>query len=207
LLAISPVTPFRIWVAVVVISGLSYLTYLVQRYRPTKAGALLPALLGGAYSSTATRVVLAKRQKEATSRRPELSAGIIAATTIIYLRIAAVVVFFSPPLTMVLAPALVVLFIAGAAISWWEWKTVQPDAAGDLAIPAVNPLQLTTALIFATLFFSVSLLTAWVKSVFGETGIFALAALVGAADIDPFVLNLAQGGAPGMPHRPQRRLC
>jgi uncharacterized membrane protein (DUF4010 family) len=57
LLAISPVTPFRIWVAVVVISGLSYLTYLVQRYRPTKAGALLPALLGGAYSSTATTVV------------------------------------------------------------------------------------------------------------------------------------------------------
>ena len=207
LLAISPVTPFRIWVAVVVISGLSYLTYLVQRYRPTKAGALLPALLGGAYSSTATRVVLAKRQKEATSRRPELSAGIIAATTIMYLRIAAVVVFFSPPLTMVLAPALVVLFIAGAAISWWEWKSVQPDSAGDLAIPAVNPLQPTTALIFATLFFSVSLLTAWVKSVFGETGIFALAALVGAADIDPFVLNLAQGGAPGMPHRPQRRLC
>ena len=199
LLAISPVTPFRIWVALVVISGLSYLTYLVQRYRPTKAGALLPALLGGAYSSTVTRVVLAKRQKEATSRRPELSAGIIAATTIMYLRIAAVVVFFSPPLTMVLAPALVVLFIAGAAISWWEWKRVQPYSAGDLAIPAVNPLQPTTALIFATLFFSVSLLTAWVKSVFGETGIFALAALVGAADIDPFVLNLAQGGAPGMP--------
>jgi uncharacterized membrane protein (DUF4010 family) len=29
-------------------------------------------------------------------------------------------------------------------------------------------------------------------------GIFTLAALVGASDIDPFVLNLAQGGAPGM---------
>jgi uncharacterized membrane protein (DUF4010 family) len=29
-------------------------------------------------------------------------------------------------------------------------------------------------------------------------GIFTLAALVGASDIDPFVLNLAQGGTPGM---------
>jgi hypothetical protein len=28
---------------------------------------------------------------------------------------------------------------------------------------------------------------------------FSLAAIVGASDIDPFVLNLAQGGAPGMP--------
>jgi uncharacterized membrane protein (DUF4010 family) len=32
----------------------------------------------------------------------------------------------------------------------------------------------------------------------GQAGIFTLAALVGASDIDPFVLNLAQGGAPGM---------
>jgi uncharacterized membrane protein (DUF4010 family) len=47
LIADAPVTPFRVWIAVVAISGLSYLTYLVQRYRPVKGGALLPALLGG----------------------------------------------------------------------------------------------------------------------------------------------------------------
>ena len=36
LIAISPVTPYHIWLAVVAISSLSYLTYLVQRYRPVK---------------------------------------------------------------------------------------------------------------------------------------------------------------------------
>src|SRR5271166_2695366 len=72
LIAISPVTPYHIWLAVIAISSLSYLTYLVQRYRPIKGGALLPALLGGAYSSTATN----KRQKEAPTPRPELAAGI-----------------------------------------------------------------------------------------------------------------------------------
>jgi Domain of unknown function (DUF4010) len=75
LIAISPVTPYHIWLAVVAISSLSYLTYLVQRYRPVKGGALLSALLGGAYSSTATTVVLAKRQREAVTRRPELVWG------------------------------------------------------------------------------------------------------------------------------------
>src|SRR5438105_3611089 len=88
LIAAAPVTPYHIWLAVIAISGLSYLTYLVQRYRPIKGGALLPALLGGAYSSTATTVVLAKRQREARTRRPELSAGIIAATAIMYPRLA-----------------------------------------------------------------------------------------------------------------------
>src|ERR1700730_3871528 len=87
LMAISPVTPYHIWLAVVALSSLSYLTYLVQRYRPVKGGALLSALLGGAYSSTAAPVALAKRQKEALTRRPELSAGIIPATAGMYSRV------------------------------------------------------------------------------------------------------------------------
>jgi len=196
LIAISPVTPYHIWLAVVAISSLSYLTYLVQRYRPVKGGALLSALLGGSYSSTATTVVLAKRQKEAVTRRPELSAGIIAATAVMYPRLAAVIAFFSPPIALL--PGLGFLFTVAAGISWWEWRKIQPGYADDLAIPSANPLQLTTALIFAVVFLAVSLATAWVQSVFGQTGIFTLAALVGASDIDPFVLSLAQGGAPGM---------
>jgi uncharacterized membrane protein (DUF4010 family) len=47
-------------------------------------------------------------------------------------------------------------------------------------------------------FLAVSVVTAWVQSGFGETGIVTLAALVGASDIDPFVLSLAQSGAPGI---------
>lgn len=67
--------------------------------------------------------------------------------------------------------------------------------AGD---PATNPLQLTTALVFAALLLVVSLVTARVQSAFGQRGIFALAALFGASDIDPFVLGLAQGAARSM---------
>jgi uncharacterized membrane protein (DUF4010 family) len=59
-------------------------------------------------------------------------------------------------------------------------------------------LQLTTALVFAGLFLAVSLATPWVESVFGRSGIFILAALVGASDIDPFVLSIAQGAAPNL---------
>jgi uncharacterized membrane protein (DUF4010 family) len=198
LIATAPVSPYHIWLAVVAISGLSYLTYLVQRYLPATGGAVLPALLGGAYSSTATTVVLARRQKEAATRRPELSAGIVAATAIMYLRLAAVVAFFNLPLAVVLLPALASLFIVGAAIAWWEWRKIEPGSAGDLAVPVANPLQLMTALIFAALFLLVSLVTAWAGSVFGQAGVFTLAALVGASDIDPFVLNLAQGGVPSM---------
>jgi uncharacterized membrane protein (DUF4010 family) len=198
LVALAPVTPYRIWLAVVAISGLSYLTYLLQRYRWTKGGVLVSALLGGAYSSTATTVVLAKRQKETAEPIPQLSAGIIAATAVMYPRLAIVILFFSPLLAAALLPGLSVLFVLAAGLSWWEWRKPEPRSAQELVIPAANPLQLTAALIFAALFLAISLLTAWVETVFGQAGILGLAALVGASDIDPFVLSLAQGSAPGI---------
>ena len=63
--SLTPLTPYGIWLAVVTVCTLSYLSYLLQRYAPIKDAALLPAVLGGAYSSTATTVVLAKRLREA----------------------------------------------------------------------------------------------------------------------------------------------
>ena len=61
-----------------------------------------------------------------------------------------------------------------------------------------NPLQIPAALIFAALIVVISIVSAWVKGTFGESGILVLSAVVGATDIDPFVLNIAQGGIAGM---------
>jgi uncharacterized membrane protein (DUF4010 family) len=52
--------------------------------------------------------------------------------------------------------------------------------------------------LFAALFVVVSLVSNWAKTQFGTSGIYALAAIVGVTDIDPFVLNLAQGGTAGL---------
>jgi uncharacterized membrane protein (DUF4010 family) len=198
LIQMAPVTPYRAWFAVVAISGLSYATYLIQRYYPVRGGVLLPALLGGAYSSTVTTVVLAKRQREAGVARPEISAGIVAATAMMYPRLGIVIAVFGPSLALLLLPALGVLLLAAAGLAWMEWRRSARGDPAELSIPTVNPLQLTTALVFAALFLAISLATAWVERAFGQTGVFALAALVGASDIDPFVLTLAQGTAVGL---------
>ena len=64
---------------------------------------------------------------------------------------------------------------------------------------SANPLELGAAAIFAALFVAVSVVSAVAKSQFGISGIYGLAAIVGVTDIDPFVLNLAQGGVAGVP--------
>lgn len=69
-----PLTPYQVWLAVVAVCALSYASYLIQKYVPFRNAALLPAMLGGLYSSTATTIVLAKQHRDTRGARPELTA-------------------------------------------------------------------------------------------------------------------------------------
>ncbi|MGA7956655.1 MAG: DUF4010 domain-containing protein, partial [Xanthobacteraceae bacterium] len=156
------------------------------------------------YSSTATTVVLARQAKGDPALKRQAQAGITLATAIMYLRILAVVAIFNFELARVLALPLCALSLAGFAICALQYRLGRP--APDAAKPAAmqlatsgNPLELGAAAVFAGLFVAVSVVSAVAKSQFGISGIYGLAAIVGVTDIDPFVLNLAQGGVGGLP--------
>ncbi len=188
------ILPFNIWLAVVAVSTLSYASYLVQRYVTFREGTLIPALLGGMYSSTAATVALARVAAE-TGFTAELSGGIVAASAIMYLRILVVVAIFNVALAERLAPSFIALALVGgiaaAAIVRFGDGIKKGKQRAVAAYPG-NPLQLTTALVFAALFVIISVLTTWVQGAAGQVGLFALAAVVGVTDVDPFVLSVAQ---------------
>jgi uncharacterized membrane protein (DUF4010 family) len=199
IVAWTPISPFQVWLALVAISTLSYASYLLQRYLPSKSGALVPAILGGIYSSTATTVALARRQRETGAAGTDLAAGIVVATTVMYLRIDVVVALFNPGLARALLPALTGLFALGAVMAYWQWSQRARSAPAAIAmVTPANPLQLGTALTFALLFMIVAAASAWVGSSFGQRGVYMLAAITGVTDINPFVLSLAQGGVAGL---------
>jgi uncharacterized membrane protein (DUF4010 family) len=196
----TAITPYDVWLAVVAISSLSYGSYLIQRYLPVGDRILLAALLGGLYSSTATTVVMARRLRQADGQvRRQLQAGIVAASAVMYLRIGVVIAIFNLSLARVLAPALGALLLAaillGALLHGRPTpsKTAQPVSQGA----PENPLELSAAVLFAVVFVLISLASTWVKTVIGQSGVLWLAAIVGVADVDPFILNLAQGGVAG----------
>ncbi len=198
--SLTPLTPYGLWLAVVAVCTLSYASYLLQRYLPVRHMALLPALLGGTYSSTATTVVLAKRLHENGHLHADISAGIVAATAMMYLRICVVIAVFNAHLALTLAPALLGLAAIGAALAAYEWHRVTRRRGASLAIVPRNPLQIPTALVFAILLVAISVITAWIRGSFGTTGLMSLSAVVGLADVDPFVLNIAQGGISNIPN-------
>jgi uncharacterized membrane protein (DUF4010 family) len=200
---LTDITPRQVWLALVVVCSFSYASYLAQRYWAAAAGGLWMAALGGLYSSTATTVVLARQAQADPALKRQAQAGITLATAIMYLRILAVVAIFDIPLARVLAPPLAALSLAGFLISWWQYRAGKPapgtPAQGAIKLAASdNPLELGAAAIFAGLFVAVSVVSAVAKAQFGISGIYGLAAIVGVTDIDPFVLNLAQGGVVGV---------
>jgi uncharacterized membrane protein (DUF4010 family) len=161
------------------------------------------AALGGLYSSTATTVVLARQAKANPAAAGRAQAGITLATGIMYLRLLAVVAVFNIPLARVLAVPLCLLALAGLVITGVQYRLWEPrkddEATAGVQLTATsNPLELGAAAIFAILFAAVSVVSALAQSHFGITGIYTLAAFVGVTDIDPFVLNLAQGGLAGV---------
>ncbi|MEO8512509.1 MAG: DUF4010 domain-containing protein [Ignavibacteria bacterium] len=204
-LPISPKTPdipylnisaYTIWLTVVVVSTISYVSYLLQKFVFKKSGVVISGILGGMYSSTATTVILAKRSRELTSDTSNLfAASIITATAMMYLRIMLLMFIFNSSLGYLLLPYFLVLIAVSLITAGVVYYIKRPNAA-DTAKNAdghTNPLELKTALLFAGLFVFFSLLTHYVVSSFGFGGLNILSYIVGFTDIDPFLLNLFQG--------------
>jgi len=194
---LTHITPRQAWLALLAVCTVSYASYLVQRVLAPAAGDLWMALLGGLYSSTATTVVLARRAKRDPGLVPQARAGITLATAVMYLRVLVIVSVFNFPLAKELAPALIALGVAGLVTGTVQYRfATRTQKSSEDRAPAEqrNPLELGTAAIFAALFLIITVVSTWVGSEFGRSGIFVLGAVVGVADIDPFVLNLAQGG-------------
>src|ERR1035437_7593271 len=100
------INPFKTWLVVVAISAISYASYVLQKLTKGQGGIVLAALLGGAYSSTATTIVLARRAKR--EEHPHLFAGgILIACGMMYLRLTALLALFNRQLMWeLLAPFL-----------------------------------------------------------------------------------------------------
>jgi uncharacterized membrane protein (DUF4010 family) len=193
---LTPITPFQVWIAVVVVSSLSYGSYLVQKLVSARESLVLTSLLGGLYSSTVTTVVLARKLAQEPRNRHEFQSGIVLATALMYLRLGAVVAIFNRPLAFRLAAPLIVLALGGGAAAMLCLRLGRDAPEGNpVVVPKpANPLELPSALIFAVLFVVISIVSTWVAARFGSVGLYGLAAVVGVTDIDPFVLGIAQGG-------------
>jgi uncharacterized membrane protein (DUF4010 family) len=190
------ISPYKFWLAIVVVSSISYFSYLLRKFVFPDTGILLTGVLGGLYSSTATTVILARKSKEDIDGNRIIGAMFLA-LTMMYLRIFLLALFFNSQIGAMLLPKFVILIIISAAIAFYFTK-IRKSAVkkGNEQIATSehqNPLEFKTALLFGGLFIVFAIVTQFVIKTYGGHGVSVLAFIVGVTDIDPFIINLFQG--------------
>jgi uncharacterized membrane protein (DUF4010 family) len=192
------INPFRTWLVVVAVSAVSYASYVLQRWAKGQGGVILCSVLGGAYSSTVTTVVLAKRAGSDAMSAHLYSGGILIASGMMYLRLAVLVAIFSRDLAAMLAPSFVVLG-ASAIGAGWLWSRRGASVRQQPAPEPGNPLELSAAFLFALLFLAMLVATHFAIEYLGASGVYTLAAIMGVADVDPFIMGITQAAGVSTP--------
>jgi len=190
-------SPYKVWLAIVVISGISYLSYILRKFVFPDAGLLLTGVFGGLYSSTASTIILARKSKETDSNYREYAAAIIIATAMMFLRIYILLLIFNPPVGVLTAPWFIIMFLISLGTAYFLYatfkKTKQSAAVTKNILEDKNPLEFKIAVVFALLYVFFSFVTQYTIENFGTQGLNILSFIVGFTDIDPFLLNLFQG--------------
>ncbi len=181
--------PSKIWQIVVLVSTVGFAGYFLTKKFGSKAGLWLSGLLGGIVSSTAVSIAAGRIAQKSSDRSVNALQATILASSIMYIRILALIWFINPGFVKYFWLKLVALAIIGLALSIHKEGKI-PVSEKIPVRPPTNPFEIRPALVFATLFVILSVLTVLVERLYGDAGIITLAGIVGVTDIDPFILSV-----------------
>jgi len=186
--------PYVIWWMVVSITGLGFAAYVSMRMAGQRSGILLTSMLGGLVSSTAMTLTLARLSK--TLPQPNsLSAGLLLSSALMFPRVLVVSAVVAPSLLPVLAWPLglaMVCYLAGVA--WLTLVSVKQAKQGHQSLDSglQNPFQIGQALRFTALLVAIMFAVEVARAHFGDAGVWIMAAISGAADVDAINLSLSR---------------
>ena len=167
-------TPYSIWLATVVVSG----------------------IIGGLYSSTATISVLARKSRKASEQEAtDYVAAMLLAVSMMFLRFMILILIFSREIFLSIYPYLLTMAVVAAIVAWISQsrqKRPEDQPAETEEDDSSNPLEFKVALIFAVLFVIFTFLTHYTLVYAGTGGLNLLSFVSGFSDITPFILNLLQ---------------
>lgn len=180
--------PFQLWLVVVLVTGFSFLGYIANRTIGERRGVLATALIGGAYSSTAVTASFAQRL--GAGEEGPLTAGILIASAVMYLRVTVLIAILSPSTLLAFLAVTGPAAFAGlvvAAIGWFRAPTQQAE---NVRLTR-NPIELLPAFGFVAIVAAGALATRWAQQEFGQSGIAASLFVTGTFDVDAAIVTLS----------------
>lgn len=184
--------PYQLWLAVVLVAGLSLAGHFAMRLTGTQHGVVLTGLLGGLASSTAVTVALARRARGNAASVSSFTAGVLCACGVMFVRMCILVAALQPALLRHVAWPFAAMALTVFVLGAWQWRLGVRAGAPAEGTRLETNYDLLTAVGFAAFMAVVAVLAQAVRSAWGDSGLYGLAALSGLADVDAMVVSIAR---------------
>ena len=187
--------PFKAWLMVVLIIGISLAAYLAGKAFGGSKGALLAGVLGGLISSTATTASVARRSRAAGTVGRSLAAITLTASAVVFVRVIIEVMVAAPGAWGAMLPPLLAMTGWTALVAAVSHRFAAQ--AGRPPGEESTPSELKGAVMFGLLYVAVLYGVALAKEHFGTAGLYTVAAISGLTDMDAITLStsgLVQSG-------------
>jgi uncharacterized membrane protein (DUF4010 family) len=182
--------PYRIWLMVALIVGISLGGYIIYKFFGQRVGTLVGGVLGGLISSTATTVSYSRRSRQAGNAAGTAAFVIMMASSIVFVRVLILINVAAPGLLPEAAAPIGTVFAVSALLAlatWWRNRS-EPSAMPEQD----NPTELKAALWFAAIYSVVLIAVTAAREYFGQRGLYVVAVLSGLTDMDAITLSIAQ---------------
>jgi uncharacterized membrane protein (DUF4010 family) len=177
------------WLVIIVLS-ISFTGYLLLKFVGQR-GILLTALIGGLLSSTMVTWVFSERSRE----KPELSAsygaGIILASSVMFIRAFALAAVFYQPVARLLVIPLSVLLVLNLLTAYRVYRLQQHNGETPSLNPG-NPLDIRNAVVFTLIYTGITFGMYYARQWSGQVGVYLSGAISGIADIDAITISSAK---------------
>lgn len=191
--------PYLVWLMVVFISGISFVSYIAIKLWGTKKGLTLTGFLSGFISTTALSFSLAAQSKKNIKVvYPYVLAMIVASAAMLLRVIIEVTALNFDLLEVLLIPFLSMAIVGGVAsvFIWWKSDGVN-EKIDETSVKLESPFSLMPALKFALFFVAVLFLSKFAANNMGDKGLYITSFLSGFVDVDAITIsmsNLAKTG-------------
>jgi uncharacterized membrane protein (DUF4010 family) len=189
------INPFKLWLIVVLITGVDLLGYVLERTIGKSRGWLVASLVGGFVSSTATTISIAQESKTTKKINP-LVAGAILATLVSFIPVILLLASLNVGLLISFLPVLAAISLAALLIGVFFLKKGSTHSKQSVDAEKIDDshkiFSLTSALRFMGIYLLINVSSKIAIEFFGSSGFLLTSAIGSLTGIDAVVINTAQ---------------
>ncbi len=193
--------PFLTWLMVVLISGISFVGYILMKWFGTK-GIGFTGILGGLASSTAVTLSFSQRSKQHENLYKVLALGVILAIGVMFFRVLLEVLLVNQQFFVYLFLPMLLLASATGLFSYFVWKQAKHISE---TIKLSSPFALKPALTFAGIFALVLAFLKLANIYLSSNGVYLVSFFSGLANVDAITLSLSQLAGTSMTYETARQ--